>query len=152
MRTVPRRSVAAAVAGAFGSPVGSRGVTGAARLHDRRPDILSAWGAERNRNINLFLIIVNGWPWQRKGQWAQRPGASRARAGGPLKTQRSAFFRTPGFKCPLTMTVFGLSLEETRQWPRLYRLLAHRGARSADNTTRDDFGEGTYEATFGRRR
>src|SRR5262249_57131742 len=57
------------------------GVTGAARLHDRRLDILSAWGPERNRNSNLFLIIVNG------GQGGLG-GAKRPKGKAPLRCCR----------------------------------------------------------------
>src|SRR5262249_39311083 len=126
------------------------GVTGAARLHDRRLDILSAWGPERNRNSNLFLIIVNGGNGRLGG--AKRPMGTAAwrccgRARGGVANRDDRSFPDTALKGPLTITVFGSSLEETRQWPRLYRLLARRGAKSTDNTRRHDFGEGKYGPT-----
>src|SRR5262245_38558637 len=71
------------------------GVTGAARLHDRRLDILSAWGPERNRNSNLFLIIVNGGKGGLGG--AKRPMGTApwrccgARPGGVAKRDDRSF-------------------------------------------------------------
>src|SRR5262249_19993389 len=103
----------------------------------------------------LFLIIVNGGKGGLGG--AKRPMGTApwrccgARPGGVAKRDDRSFPDT-ALKGPLTMTVLGSRLEETRQWPRPYRLLARRGANCTDNPRRHDFGEGKYGPTFGRHR